>query len=562
MFFAIHEEITNLLKSVGVAEPTGLTSPPKAEMGDIAFPCFGLAKEQKTSPAAVATALAEKISSHKLPKLIERVQAFGPYVNFFLSTAETTNEIVATVLKQEQLFGTSQSGEGKKVLIEYPSNNTHKEFHIGHFRNVCIGNTLVALYRASGYETHPVNYLNDFGAHVARCLWGLVRLHRGETPPENKQKWLGEIYAEASRYVKEHPEAAAEVGEMQQKLEAHDPAVTKLFMETRAWSIEKFEELFTELGVEHETTFYEKDIKGAGHTIVDELLKKGIAEVGERGAIIIDLKKYNLDIALVRKADGTGLYLTSDLPLAEEKFKRFPVDESIVITGQEQVFYFKQLYKILELIGFKKKLTHISYGLVTRPEGKMSSRLGNVILYEDLRDEVYAKMYSETKSRHDAWSETQVVATAHALTNAALKFDMQKHEAAKNIVFDINEATSVEGFSGPYILYVVARINSLLRKGGSVSGGEEAMFSEPAEKKLALLMGEYADIVSKALIAYNPSSIARYCFDLAQAFNDFYSTCPVLEGPQRASRLRLCLAVKQVLTNALRTLSIGVVEEM
>ena len=157
--------------------------------------------------------------------------------------------------------------------------------------------------------------------------------------------------------------------------------------------------------MKHVAVFYEKDIKAKGQKIVDELLKTGIATVGEGGAIIVDLSAYKLDIALVRKSNGVGLYLTADLPLAEEKFKKYDVDESIVITGQEQTFYFKQLYKILELMGEKRKLTHLSYGLVNLPEGKMSSRSGNVILYEDLRDQVYEKMLQETKDRHADWNE-------------------------------------------------------------------------------------------------------------------------------------------------------------
>lgn len=571
MHASVKEEIARWLRQQGVSGEIELTMPPQPELGDVCFACFDAAKVWKKSPADIAKTLAAKPVAGS--KLIERIAAAGPYVNFFLNGERLVKTVVTAVLKDQANYGRTGQGKGKSVMIEYPSNNTHKEFHIGHFRNVCIGNAVVQLYRKAGYRVYPVNYLNDFGNHVARCLWGLRKFHANEQPPENKQKWLGEVYAEASRYLKDHPEAKPEVDAVQQKLEARDRDLWPLFMETRQWSIDRFEQLFKELGVEHEHLFCEKDVKSGGQKIVDKMLKKGIAEVGERGAIIIDLRPYHLDIALVRKADGAGLYLTSDLALAAEKFKRFNVNESIHVTGQEQIFYFKQLFKILELTGFKKKMTHIGYGLVALPEGKMSSRTGNVILYEDLRDEVYKKMSAETKNRHADWPERKLRDTAFKLSLAALKFDMQKHEAAKNIVFNEDEATAVEGFSGPYVLYVIARINSLAKKAGQIKKTGPIRRTairfqgadSPEEKKLALLIGGYEDIIGKALAGYNPSAVARYCFDLAQAFNDFYNHHSVLDAgdPELVgARLAVARATRQVLTDALGLLTIEPVEEM
>lgn len=561
----IQQQIFDLLKTIGI-QAADLSVPPKSEMGDFAFPVFNIAKEQGKNPAEVAQELAGKLTAVTHP-LINKVQAFGPYVNFFLSTGALAKLVLEETQTKKENFGSNDIGKGQSVMIEYPSNNTHKEFHIGHLRNLCIGNTLVGLYRKSGYEVVPVNYLNDFGSHVAKCLWGVLKLYGGKIPAENKQKWLGDVYAEASGAVKDNDDYKKEVSEIQQKLEKKDPEIWTLFMETRQWSLDKFTELFQELGVEHKDVFFEKDIKEKGQNIVDELLTKGVATVGERGAIIIDLSVYKLDIALVRKADGTGLYLTSDLPLAQEKFKRYDVDESIVITGIEQNFYFKQLYKILSLMGFEKKLTHIGYGLVTRPEGKMSSRLGNVVLYEDLRDEIFEKLYRESEERHPDWDQITLEETVKKLTQAALKFSMQKHEASKNIVFDIKDATSFEGFTGPYVLYVVARINSILRKASALkeNNTDFTLLTEPEEKKLLLLMAEYEEVIRKALENYNPSVVAKYCFDLAQAFNEFYNKHDILKAESEAlSRVRLALAeaVKQTLINSLGILTIETVEEM
>ncbi len=557
-------QLKEVLKSVGI-ENAEITLSPKPEMGDFAFPVFSLAKEQGRNPSELAEEIFGKLTLAQNP-LIDKVAAFGPYVNFFLNTSALAKLVLTEVATKQANFGALSVGAGKSVMIEYPSNNTHKEFHIGHLRNVCIGNTLVQLYRKSGYTVVPVNYLNDFGSHVAKCLWGVLTLYGGNIPDTNRQKWLGDVYAEASSAVKDNDEYKKEVSAIQQKLEAGESEITKLFQQTRDWSIEKFNELFSELGVQHETTFFESNIKAAGQQTVDELLQKGIAEVGEGGAIIIDLKKENLDIALLRKSDGTGLYLTSDIPLAKEKFETYNVDESIVITGIEQNFYFKQLYKILEILGFNKKFTHIGYGLVTKPEGKMSSRLGNVVLYEDLRDEILDKMYRESEERHPDWDQDVLISTVKKLTQAALKFTLQKHEAAKNIVFDLKDATSFEGYTGPYVLYVVARINSLLRKAGTRDEIIDfSLLEQFEEKKVLLLIAEYEGVIQKALENYNPSVIAKYCFDLAQAFNEFYNKHDILKAEQSAlvgARLELCESVKIVLTDALSLLTIQTVDEM
>lgn len=564
----IFDEIKGLLAKAGVTGEVELSAPPKPEMGDAAFPCFARAKELKKNPAAVARDLAASLKNHS-SNLLAEVKPLGPYVNFFIRPAAMVERVVGEALKRKERYGESADGEGRSVMIEYPSNNTHKEFHVGHFRNICIGNALVQLYKRSGYTVYPVNYLNDFGAHVARCLWGLKKFHVKEKPPPNKQAWLGEIYAAASLYLKDHPEDAPEAAEIQKKLEARDKSVWPLFLKTRRWSIERFDKLFKELGVKHLAVFYEKDMKGRGQKIVDELLEKKIATVGEGGAVIIDLKSYGLDIALVRKSNGVGLYLTSDLPLAEEKFKKFDADESIVITGAEQSFYFRQLYKILELMGLKKKLTHLSYGLVNLSGGKMSSRAGNVILYEDLRDEVLQKMTTATAERHGNWPKFRIAKVARVLTQAALKFDFQKHESGKNITFDTKEATSFDGFSGPYVLYVVARINSLLGKAVKKPGARAKiaydLLVQPEEKRLALFLGEFPQMMRKALRDYNPSVAARYAFDVAQAFNDFYNKQSILNAADdklTLARLALSQAVRQVLVNTLSLLTIETVEEM
>jgi arginyl-tRNA synthetase len=434
------EELKKIIRNAGVDVDFDLSVPPKAELGDYAFACFDYAKVNQLSPVEAA----QKLASLIVPTgFVQEVKAFGPYLNFFLKPAEVQKLIITKVLKEGKKYGANQVGANKNILVEYPSNNTHKELHIGHLRNICIGNSLVKIFEQSGFKVIPVNYINDFGAHVAKCLWGLQKFHKTDTPPENKQKWLGQIYAEASRYLKDHPEHKNEIQELQQHLEAKDKKIWPLYIKTRAWSLEQFELVFKELGITHKKTFFEKDIKHLGQKIVDELLEQKVATVGEGGAIIIDLNNCGLEVALLRKSDGTGLYLTADLGLALLKNKFYPnISESIHITGTEQNLYFKQLFKVLELAGYKFRMTHIGYGLVNLPTGKMSSREGTVVLYDDVKKSVYDQVFKATSERHTDWSLKKIKQTVNLITLAAIKFDFLKHESAKLMVFDPSSAAS------------------------------------------------------------------------------------------------------------------------
>jgi arginyl-tRNA synthetase len=490
------------------------------------------------------------------------------YLNFKVDNEKLAQFIFEELKNKKEKFGNNELKKNQEVLVEYPSNNTHKDLHVGHLRNICLSGTIINLIEVSGGKVIPINYVNDFGAHVAKCLWGIKNLANTKQAGENKQQWLGEIYAMANKYLEEHPEKKVEVAIIQQQIENKDESIFELYEQTRQWSLTGFQKIFNELGVVHKMVFYEKDVKDIGQKTVDELLKKGIAKIGEGGAVIVDLSEYNLDVALLRKSDGAGLYLTSDLGLAQAKNKKYPkVDESVHITGIEQNFYFQQLFKILELAGFNYKMKHIGYGLVSRPEGKMSSRSGNVLLYEDLRDQVIEKVMEETRSRHPDWEEKKMTDIVRAIAMSAIKFEFLKHEANKNLVFDINQAVSFDGFTGPYVLYTVARINSLLKKGKIFVGKkiDYALFAEAEAKKIFLMIGELDGVIKKAMENYNPSVIVKYSFDLSRAFNDFYNKYAIVDKQEKylsASRLTLAITVKTVLEKALKIIKISSVEEM
>ncbi|MFA5211405.1 MAG: arginine--tRNA ligase [Patescibacteria group bacterium] len=563
MMIEIKKNILKKINKFSSLEKIDLLIPPKSEMGDLAFACFNLTD----SPVEKATELAQLLNKEKIA-FIKEVKNFGPYVNFYFDYEKLAQKILGDILQNKQNKFLN-IGKKRKVLFEYPSQNTHKEFHIGHLRNVAIGNTLVELYKKTDFKVITMNYINDYGNHVVKCLWYILNYHPEILKDKNKhnQKFLGEIYSEANNFIKDHPEIENNVKDFQVKFENQDKQIQKVWQETRDWSIKGFTKIMKDLDLKHDAIIYESEVKNDGKKIVDKLLKNKIAKIGEGGAVIVDLNKYNLDIALLRKSSGAGLYITGDLALAEKKFKKYKIEESVYITGLEQEFYFKQLFKILELSGFKKKMTHISYGLINLASGKMSSRAGNVILYEDLKNEIFAKIFLETKQKNQNWSEDKIKKTVEILTDAVLKFYMQKHEAKKNIIFDIKEAVSFEGYNALYVLYSFVRINSIFKKIKNLKNLKQIDFSllkEAEEKKILALLNIYDEIIIKARENYNPAVITKYTFDLAQAFNDFYAKYNILNSEEnlKQSRLYLIKATQTILADALKILTIKTVKEM
>lgn len=562
MLPSLTQRIETLFTKIGVTDNIVLNTPPNPMLGDIAIPCFTLTTDDQKNPAAIAAMLSDKLQALD-DDIIENVQAAGPYINLTITMATWLAHVLEAQKEGWPLLGI----QAKNIVIEYPSNNTHKEFHIGHLRNVCIGNTLTRLFQKAGHTVVAVNYLNDFGSHVAKCLWGV--LHAQDELPlyEPQQKWLGEMYALVSSKVKEDEAVAQAVSQLQQQLEAKDPALMTLFEETREESLRAFTNFFAELGVHHDDTFYESQIKAKGQALVDTLLEKNIATIGEGGAVIIDLEQYNLHVALLRKSDGTGLYLTSDLPLAQEKFTRYPkTDESIVLTGKEQNFYFKQLYTILDLMGYEQTHTHIGYGLVTLPDGKMSSRTGKVVLYEELRDSAIDKLTQETQQRHPEWDQAKVTNTACELGLAALKFTMLQHDVSKDIVFDMEKAISVEGYSAPYVMYSYVRVQSMKNKWGKVLYQPQTLeaIDHKMGKQLLRVIASYPFVLQKAITQYNPSVLSQYAFDIAQSINGYYAAHQVITTDEEQTNAQLfildlaAIHLKEILS----LLSIETLDEM
>lgn len=530
--------------------------PPDFKLGDIATPLsFELAKRLKKNPIQIAKDIVDTII---LPEGVEKAETSGGYINFFFDRNYFSKKTVGSIITENDSYGKGEK-KNDKVMVEYSQPNTHKSFHIGHLRNVCLGDALANIMQFSGYETVRANYIGDVGAHVAKCLWGYMKFYDGVIPENNRGEFLGKVYSEADNKLKESEEYQEEYKVVLKNLYDGDKRTIEIWEMTREWSLEEFNRIYQELGVNFDIFLYESEVKDEGTKIAKELLDKGVAKEKD-GAVIVDLKEFGLDEFVILRSDGTALYSTKDLALAERKFQDFKIDLSLYVVGSEQKFYFKQLFKTLELMGFKqaKRCYHLSYELVMLEEGKMSSREGNVVLYSELKDVVKKEALNQVRERNISNAES----ISEIVTMGALKYSMMK-DNNKRIIFNWKKALDFEGDTAPYIQYAHARASSILKKLGEINAQFEIEDLNEKEYKLVSLLSEFPEIVEKASIDYRPDYVSNYVYDVAKCFNEFYHECHVINAESNKEfRGSLVKATKIVLHNALALLGIKAPEEM
>jgi len=535
--------------------------PPDSMMGDLAVPCFYLSKITRQSPNQIAQELAEKINSGGVIKEIKNI---GAYLNFFIDPEILGKSVNNEIQKNKDIYGGAKNSP-KKIMLEFSQPNTHKEFHVGHLRNAILGNSLVNILRFSGHKVTAVNYIGDIGAHVAKCLWAYDKFYSPKELPENKGKFLGQVYTDGSQKIESNLEYKKEVDEVLQKLETGDKKWTALWKKTRKWSLDDFDRIYKILGVKFDHFFYESEVEKPGKKMVAELLEQGVAQKSE-GAVIIDLEKYHLKQFLLLKSDGSSLYSTKELALAKLKFEKFKIDESIVVVDSRQSFYLQQFFKTMEVIGFDKKMIHIPYEFVTLKDGAMASRKGNVVLFEDFYNQVVDRATIETKNRHEDWPEKKINEVARKIALSAIKFNMLKVGNNSVITFDIDEALSFDGFSGPYIQYTCSRISSVLKKAKvtTFSTIDYSKLNSDLEKEILLQLASFPEVVAESAKNYDPSQVAKYLFDLAKLFSAFYQKSPIINSTKEIKEARLILvdSIRKVLINGLDLLGIEPLDQM
>ncbi len=529
---------------------------------------FLLASGKKESPVKIAADIAATLEKNK-PKFVEKVEAKGPYINFYFS-GEFYVASLEHMLREKKNFGKGKN-TGKKIIVEYFHANTHKGVHIGHIRNASLGESLSRILEFRGNNVIRINYQGDIGPHVAKCLWGTTNIDGWMASGDDMGIALGRLYTNVSKQMEGNEKLKKEVQEINLKLYSGDKEVLKIWKSTRQACLDYFEKFYKEFGIKFDQLYFESQTEKIGKKIALELVKKGIAKQ-DQGAIIMDLRDNDLGVFVLLTKEGYALYSAKDLGLAKIKFTKYRnVDSSIHVVGKEQEFYFKQLFKTFEKIGgplygkAAKVSHHLIYELVMLPEGKMSSREGTMVLYEDLKAKLVEILKQEVKKRHDDWDEESVENTAKKIMLAAIKFSMLRRESNRQLIFDWDEALNLEGNSGPYLQYAYVRTNGILRKAGYKPEIVKNYKFDENERALIRKLCEFPEIVDKCAKDLSSHALVGYLLDVATELNKFYTTSPVLvakKDEEKKTRLAIVSATSELLRTGLYLLGIEAVERM
>lgn len=545
-----------------------LERPPQEDKGDIAFPCFQVAKALKKAPPAIAAELAKALED-KLPPEFQWVKPLGPYLNFKLS-ASAAFEIVREVKALGQEFGHTSIGKGRKVLIEYSSPNVAKELHIGHFRNTILGQALNNIYRATGHTVISVNHLGDWGSQFGRVAWGFQHYGDEKQLEKDPLNYLTSLYVRVSQEEETNPAIDKEARLLFKKIEEKDPELTALWKRFRELSIEGLGDVYDRLGVEFDHYIGESFYIDKIPALVDELKKKGLL-VESEGAQVVSFGD-EMPPCLVITGDGTTLYATRDLAAAIWRHKEFGFDRSLYVVGNEQQLHFKQVFGVLKKMGFEwsEKLEHVNYGLYRFKDGKFSTRKGKVILAEEVLNEARDKALEIINAKNPGLRDKE--GASEIVGVGAVVFNDLSTDRLKDVEFDWARVLDFEGDTGPYLQYSYARACSILRQaaaqGLETTLPEKSQVLASSEAALSLMkaFGRLSASVEGAQRLNKPSIVANYALDLAKAFNGFYRQVRVLDpaAPREDTmeKLGLVAAFRQVLGNTLGLLCMKAPEEM
>ena len=536
-----------------------LEQPKSSDLGDIAFPAFSLAKIERKAPQAIAADIAEKIdASH-----FEKVVATGPYVNFFLDKSQISDQVIKAVIQAGADYGQQDEGHGGNITIDLSSPNIAKPFSVGHLRSTVIGDALSNIFRKMGYNTIKINHLGDWGKQFGLLMVAYKKWGSKEAVEANPIDELLKLYVRINAEIENDPALDDEGRLWFKKLEDGDPEATELWQWFRDESLVEFNRIYKLLGVEFDSlngeAFYNDKMDEAVQILEDKgLLKES------KGASIVELDDVNLPPAMIKKSDGATLYITRDIATAIYRARTYNFVKNIYAVGQEQSNHFRQLKAVLKKMGFdwSDDMVHVDFGLVTKNRQKLSTRKGNIILLEPTLQEAISRAKAQIEEKNPELENKEEV--AHAVGVGAVKFYDLKTDRRNGYDFDLEAMVSFEGETGPYVQYAYARIQSILRKANFTPSTDATYsLSDPESWEIIKLLQDFSRVVKRAAENYDPSLIAKYAINLAQAFNKYYAHTRILdESPERESRLALSYSTAVVLKEALRLLGVDAPDKM
>jgi len=546
-----------------------LEKPPNAEMGDLALPCFKLAGKLKKKPAEIVAEIAENI---QLPDGIESMSPQGPYLNFYFAKDLVAKQAIEAAIRQGSKYGLNDLGKGQKVMVEYSGPNANKPLHLGHLRNNSLGMAIANILQANGNQIIKANIVNDRGIHISKSMLAYKLFGNNKSPKDAGKKpdhFVGDFYVMYNQKAGENPELEKQAYELLKLWEKKDRDTIVLWKKMTNWAVQGFKETYKEFGSLFDHWFFESQFYDKAKPILEIGKKKGIFQLNDEGALVAQLEEKGLPNKTVLRADGTSIYITNDLALTKYKFDKFKLTASIWVVGSEQDLYFRQLFKVFELLGFSwaKKCMHLSHGMVFLPSGKLKSREGKVIDADEIIAELKELAAKEIKKRDESISEKELALRSRAIALSAIKFHLLKIASQKDLLFNPKESISFEGETGPYIQYSYARAKSILEKAKNPKikkFGFERLIG-PEEQKILKLIAAFPDTVIKSAEDLSPHILCHFLIDLAESFNTFYHKHPVIKAGNeeiKNERIALVTATAQVLENGLKLLDIEPIKRM
>ncbi len=532
--------------------------PPDAKMGDYAFPCFQLAKASRQNPKQLADDLAQKIKCDR--QFVARMAATGPYLNFFLNRAAFMGEVLRVMMSG--CFGESSQGNGKTIVVEYSSPNIAKPFGVGHLRTTVIGAALARIFATLGWHVVGINYLGDWGTQFGKLMEAYSRWGDDAKLTQHPIKHLYELYVRFHKEIESDPTLEEKARVWFQRLESGDALATAQWKRFREESIREFERMYAKLGIHFDVYEGESDYPKAADQLVSDLQKKGIAEESD-GAIIVNLGD-EMPPALLRKQDGTTLYLSRDLAAIKARKKKYNFDQILYVVGSEQILHFKQMQALLEKEGapWRGSVRHIPFG---RIQG-ISTRKGTLVFLEDLLSETQERALEKIREAKvlDAGIDESDVAKKVGI--GAIVFNDLRTRRIKDVEFSWDKVLSFEGETGPYLQYAYARIGRLIEKVGVTPdvAADVAPLVQDEAWAIVKMLARYPDVIRQAAAEYEPSFISTYLIELATAFSSFYQNHRILGSDpafQKAAVL-LVSSVRQVLHHGLILLGVPPIERM